>query len=404
MKYLGIIYKLDARKIISKIRRDMFFDMNLKTLIFCFLGLFVTNMDAIAAGPSCIDYLSESIPATNSAVNSPYFLTNSPHSADSLSAQVGSIIKKRMTQKELAAILGVTQGYITKVVGGSKPLRQDYAAKVAEVLGLDMSDLFTPADSAQNFYRVNGDALRQAMRGSQESSDVELQAAGSDSNSHKIILQDDLAQLLGVTQSLISRVLHRTRPITKENANLIADFFGLDIYYLFKPIDSHQLQWTVKEDYLQQAMKNGVILIPGEDPIFVDLSQDRPEREKERLAHLVERALELNASWKKEVGLRLKSFMRFSERRVKQAEVAELLGVTQGYVSDVINGKQTLNLERARKIAAHYDLDLTWLLAADLLEESSNAIAKAPTYSHRNFPEMLKAALQFRIINPKPER
>lgn len=382
----------------------MFFDMNLKTLIFCFLGLFVTNMDAIAAGPSCIDYLSESIPATNSAVNSPYFLTNSPHSADSLSAQVGSIIKKRMTQKELAAILGVTQGYITKVVGGSKPLRQDYAAKVAEVLGLDMSDLFTPADSAQNFYRVNGDALRQAMRGSQESSDVELQAAGSDSNSHKIILQDDLAQLLGVTQSLISRVLHRTRPITKENANLIADFFGLDIYYLFKPIDSHQLQWTVKEDYLQQAMKNGVILIPGEDPIFVDLSQDRPEREKERLAHLVERALELNASWKKEVGLRLKSFMRFSERRVKQAEVAELLGVTQGYVSDVINGKQTLNLERARKIAAHYDLDLTWLLAADLLEESSNAIAKAPTYSHRNFPEMLKAALQFRIINPKPER
>lgn len=395
----------------------MFFDMNLKTLIFCFLGLFVTNMDAIAAGPSCIDYLSESLPATNSAIDSPYsqtnpphsaidspyFPTNSPHSAVNSPTQAGSIIKKRMTQKELAAILGVTQGYITKVVGGSKPLRQDYAAKVAEVLGLDMSDLFTPTDSAQNFYRVNGDALRQTMRGPQGSSDVELQAAGSESNSHKIILQDDLAQLLGVTQSFISRVLHRTRPITKENANLIADFFGLDIYYLFKPIDSHQLQWTVKEDYLQQAMKNGVILIPGEDPIFVDLSQDRPEREKNRLAHLVERALELNASWKKEVGLRLKSFMRFSERRVKQAEVAELLGVTQGYVSDVINGKQTLNLERARKIAAHYDLDLSWLLAANLLEESSNAIAEAPTYSHRNFPEMLKAALQFRIINPKPE-
>ena len=42
------------------------------------------------------------------------------------------------------------------------------------------------------------------------------------------------------------------------------------------------------------------------------------------------------------------------QRNIKQKELAEVLGVTQGNVSRLLNGKTALSLEAVRKLAAHF--------------------------------------------------
>lgn len=65
---------------------------------------------------------------------------------------------------------------------------------------------------------------------------------------------------------------------------------------------------------------------------------------------------------KKEVGARIKSYMK--ENKLTQVELAAKVGISQSYISGMINGdKDTLRLAEA--ISENYGVSLDWLINGD---------------------------------------
>lgn len=65
---------------------------------------------------------------------------------------------------------------------------------------------------------------------------------------------------------------------------------------------------------------------------------------------------------KKEVGARIKSYMK--ENKITQTEIAAKMGVTQSYISGMINGgKDTLRL--AESLSENYGVSLDWLISGN---------------------------------------
>ncbi len=55
----------------------------------------------------------------------------------------------------------------------------------------------------------------------------------------------------------------------------------------------------------------------------------------------------------------------FSEKGIKQVEIADKLGVKKSFVSELLAGKRTLGHETAVKLNKVYGFDLNWLLTGE---------------------------------------
>lgn len=55
----------------------------------------------------------------------------------------------------------------------------------------------------------------------------------------------------------------------------------------------------------------------------------------------------------------------FSEKGIKQVEVADKLGVKKSFISELLAGKRTLGHETAVKLNKVYGFDLNWLLTGE---------------------------------------
>lgn len=55
----------------------------------------------------------------------------------------------------------------------------------------------------------------------------------------------------------------------------------------------------------------------------------------------------------------------FSEKGIKQVEIADKLGVKKSFISELLAGKRTLGHETAVKLNKVYGFDLNWLLTGE---------------------------------------
>ena len=72
----------------------------------------------------------------------------------------------------------------------------------------------------------------------------------------------------------------------------------------------------------------------------------------------------------------------FSEKGIKQVEVADKLGVKKSFISELLAGKRTLGHETAVKLNKFYGFDLNWLLTGEGEMLRADSAAEEPaTYA-----------------------
>jgi len=69
--------------------------------------------------------------------------------------------------------------------------------------------------------------------------------------------------------------------------------------------------------------------------------------------------------------LKFKGFC--AENRIKQTEIAELLGLTIQSVNNKINGRQEFSLSEVKKICSHYGISADLYFLSDCCEKATES-------------------------------
>jgi transcriptional regulator with XRE-family HTH domain len=280
--------------------------------------------------------------------------------------QVGRVVGVvRINQREIADLLGVTQGYISKVLRGDKAISTENANRVASLVDISVHVLFQPSPNRMGYFFVRGDLLRTLVR-----SGVQVPEERSIRYT-----QEEVAAFLGMTQGNFTKVLQGRLALSPENVRLLEDLFQTDWGWL---------------------QGHGRVFRPSTPP-----RQGPPPPRTPRPPARVELQLarDFNGTWKLEVGERILQRMRsHPEGRITQARAAEAIGVTQGYLSRVINGHQAINLSNAQTLARFLGVETHWLLAVNVIHSNAHLLMRVQPREYVNMPELLEIARYFSAI------
>lgn len=260
---------------------------------------------------------------------------------------------------QLAAFIGVSRNYIYQVLDGKKKLRSEYAEKVADFTGMDINILFTSVKgSRKKSWVVKSNILKQALKD------------GIEVPSYRRLpfSTQKIADAVGLSKETIQEILIGKVALTQEEAHTLELFFEVERGWLLGSGPTVRLQ-------IKQT-KNYTILHPD-----------------------IQKAYEISEEWKLKVGQRLLDLMKnSSDTVIEQTEIANHLGVRQSFISKVINGTGSLSIESATLLASYFDVELSWLLATDLIIAHTGTLSKARKLYAQNFRSLMNVADHFNIL------
>lgn len=97
-----------------------------------------------------------------------------------------------------------------------------------------------------------------------------------------------------------------------------------------------------------------------------------------------------------ELGKRIKELRK--SRSLKQEDIAQLLDISRGQISNLENGRRSLSISQLEKLCNHFKIEMSYFGVNPDIEETINLLERAKLIFESNIPDEEKEKLHNELM------